>query len=308
VTDEENKTMQESFEKQKNEITPEFEQSVSSPASEPMEKEPPLEKEEPNETPVDFLAVESPQSSYQMLTRQQIRGLKRTQRKKEKEAKKLQRIEQKRLKNERRQRQREEKNMIQQQPFLISSERHSEHLDTFEPVESPEKKVYQEEFKDIECIDKKTAELLYKNGYFSIENIKDATIDDLIQIRGIKKKLAKQIKKEIMQKGTLPESDEFVLMQQSLAKKKSPKKLKDTAEWESYPSKKKIPKQPSIEICTYKQYTLYKKESRSNDRKKTTIHFFSKDRPLKGQPAPLPEGYFIVVNKKTGIPYLKKKR
>ncbi len=309
VTDEQGSVIQDSYEQQKTESTPEFEQVTITQGSQSQERESTLQIEEPLESSVDFLPVEPSESSYQMLTRQQIRGLKRTQRKKEKVAKKLQRVEQKRLKKERTQREKEEKQMMRQQtPFVKSEEEQQGHIDTFEPVETLQEKAYRYEFKGIECIDEKTAELLYKNGYFSIENLKDATLEDLVQIRGIKRKLAKQIKKEIGQSRTLPDTDEFVPMKQTLVKKKSSKKLKDTAEWESYPPKKKITKQPSSEVCIYKQYTLYKRESRSDDRKKTTIHFFSKEKPENGQQTQLPEGYLIAVNKKTGIPYLKKKR
>jgi len=309
VTVDPGRAIQESYEQQKARSTQEFEQYTIAKTPESMEKESMIHKEESGESSVDFLPVEPSEPSYQMLTRQQIRGLKRTQRKKEKEAIKLQRIEQKRLKKEKRQREKEEKQMmIQQAPFLKSEGEQPVQLDTFEPVEILKEKAYRDEFKGIECIDEKTAELLYKNGYFSIENLKDATIDDLVQIRGIKRKLAKQIKKEIGQNKTLHDTDEFVPMKQVPVKKKSFKKLKDTAEWESYPPKKKTTKPASSEVCNYKQYTLYKTESRSNDRKKTTIHFFSKEKPEKGKPAQLPEGYHIAVHKKTGIPYLKKKR
>lgn len=308
VTDEQGRTTPESYKQHTVESTQEFEQFTIAEVSESQEKESLLQKEEPLESSVDFLPVEPSESSYQMLTRQQIRGLKRTQRKKEKEAKKLQRIEQKRLKKEKRQKEKEDKQTMKQQAlFLKPEEEQPVHLDTFEPVETHQEKAYRDEFKGIECIDEKNAEILYKNGYFSIENLRDATIDDLVQIRGIKRKLAKQIKKEIGQNRTLPDTDEFVPMKQTPVKKKSLKKLKDTAEWESYPPKKKATKQPSSEVCTYKQYTLYKRESRSDDRKKTTIHFFSKEKPEKGQPTKLPEGYYIAINKKTGIPYLKKK-
>ncbi len=309
VTDGPERTIQESYEQQKAENTPEFEQVSIFPASESLEEEPVIRKEEQPETSVDFLPVEPSESSYKMLTRQQIRGLKRAQRKKEKEAKKLQRIEQKRLKRERRQQDNEEEQTMKQQPPLQESQEEQPiHLETFEPVESPQQKRYREDFKGIECIDEKTAELLYKNGYFSIENLEDATIDDLVQIRGIKRKLAKQIKKEIEQNSTLPDTDEFVPMKQTLAKKKSAKKLKDTAEWESYTVEKKITKQASPAVCTYKEYTLYKKVSSLNKGKKTTIHFFSKEKPRNGQPTQLPEGCRITINKKTGVPYLKKKR
>ncbi len=175
-------------------------------------------------------------------------------------------------------------------------------------VESPRIKVDLIAFKGIESIDDKIAELLYKNGYFSIENLKDATVDDLVQIRGIKRKLAKQIKKEIEQKTTIPEELEFVPIKQKRGAKKPKEEPEDTAEWESYPVEK-ILKKPSLRFaCTYEEYTLYKRETGKHSGKKTTIHFFSREKPDIGDPAQLPDGYQIAVNKKTGIPYLKKKK
>jgi hypothetical protein len=97
-------------------------------------------------------------------------------------------------------------------------------------------------------------------------------------------------------------------MEQPKTRKKTAKKLKDTAEWETYPSKQKTKQKASSAICIYKEYTLYKRESTGPGRKKTTIHFFSKEKPKKGRPCQLPGGFLIAVNKNTGIPYLKKKR
>jgi hypothetical protein len=309
VTDQQDVTIQESYEQQKADSTPEFEQVTIVQAPDSRQEESILNKGEPSEISVDFLPVEPSESSYQMLTKQQIRGLKRTQRKKEKEAKKLQRIEQKRLKKERRQKEKEEKQTMKQQPPLLQwQEEQQVNHETFEPVDSPQQKKYRDSFKGVECIDEKTAELLYKNGYFSIENLKDTTIDDLVEIRGIKRKLAKQIKKEIGQKIVPFDTDEFVPMKQTTTKKKSAKKLNDTVEWESYPAEKKKTKKASPRVCTHKEFTLYKRVSSSNNRKKTTIHFFSKEKPQYGQPTQLPKGYHIAVNKKTNVPYLKKNR
>ena len=52
-------------------------------------------------------------------------------------------------------------------------------------------------FKDIESIDKKTAELLIKNDYDTIEGILKTNVTDLAKIEGITKKKAKKIIKEI---------------------------------------------------------------------------------------------------------------
>jgi ERCC4-type nuclease len=52
-------------------------------------------------------------------------------------------------------------------------------------------------FKNIESIDNKTAILLYNNGFLSIEDLKNATLKELIKIKGIKRKIAKKIIKEL---------------------------------------------------------------------------------------------------------------
>ena len=61
-------------------------------------------------------------------------------------------------------------------------------------------------------------------------------------------------------------------------------------------------------VCKYKGYTLYRKEIILNDGSKRVIHFFSKEKPDEGEPSPLPDGYEIKMDKKTGIPFIRKKR
>jgi len=57
-----------------------------------------------------------------------------------------------------------------------------------------------EVFKDLDVIDDDTAELLYDNGYISVDDLKEASVKDLSRIKGIKSKTAKRIKKEIEEK------------------------------------------------------------------------------------------------------------
>jgi uncharacterized membrane-anchored protein YhcB (DUF1043 family) len=52
-------------------------------------------------------------------------------------------------------------------------------------------------FKAIESVDDETAVYLYDNGFTSIEDLKNATAKDLIKIKGIKRKKAKRIIKEL---------------------------------------------------------------------------------------------------------------
>ncbi len=52
-------------------------------------------------------------------------------------------------------------------------------------------------FKDFKSIDENIANLLYENGFTSIESLEEIKVKDLAKIAGIKKKMAKTIKKEI---------------------------------------------------------------------------------------------------------------
>ena len=60
---------------------------------------------------------------------------------------------------------------------------------------------------------------------------------------------------------------------------------------------------------TYEGWTLYKRDVKLRGGNMQTIYFFSKKKPKSGTPCDeLPRGYKVVVNKRTGLPYLKKKR
>lgn len=54
-------------------------------------------------------------------------------------------------------------------------------------------------------------------------------------------------------------------------------------------------------------YTLYAREQQVRGEKYQTVYFFSKRKPVVGKSVDVPEGYLVVVEKKTGIPFLKKK-
>jgi hypothetical protein len=58
----------------------------------------------------------------------------------------------------------------------------------------------------------------------------------------------------------------------------------------------------------YGDYTLYQKTITINDEEKRTIHFFAKDAPETGKPTDLPSDYEVKINRKTGVPYIKKKQ
>jgi hypothetical protein len=60
-------------------------------------------------------------------------------------------------------------------------------------------------------------------------------------------------------------------------------------------------------LYRYEDWVLYKKDVTLKGGKKQTIYFFTKRTPKSGTPCDLPNGYIVNVNKRTGLPYLKKK-
>ena len=161
-------------------------------------------------------------------------------------------------------------------------------------------------FKDIESIDEKTAKLLYKNRIISVDILRETPINELTKIKGIKRKLAKKIKRDVGE---------------------APKRIDEKGEWHVVVDapkgdiKEKIEVKPSFhkdetseqkqkETKTYRygDYALYRKEIKVGPGKKRTIHFFSRTEPEDGGPVDLPDGYEVKVNKKTGVPYIRKKK
>ncbi len=54
-------------------------------------------------------------------------------------------------------------------------------------------------------------------------------------------------------------------------------------------------------------YTLYARDQRLRGDKFLTVYFFSKRKPVVGKAVEVPEGYLVLVDKKSGVPYLQKK-
>ena len=169
-----------------------------------------------------------------------------------------------------------------------------------------------EAFRTIPSIDDRTADLLFRSGYFTVEQLRSTPISTLVKIKGIKRKHAKQIKKDVDASLITPEAPSITPPPAPVPKRKPKPKPKQKAhkdedegmEWESYVAPRDL-HLPSY--CTYRGYTLYQRETKVG-RKKTTKHVFSKTPPKEGYPVSLPEGYTIDVNKRTGVPYLKKKK
>jgi hypothetical protein len=150
-----------------------------------------------------------------------------------------------------------------------------------------------EVFKEIESIDEKTAILLYNNGFTSINEINDVTLEDLIRIKGIKRRIAKNIKREIKKKIDEKEILKHESLKRDKVAAKKPKKTIKSEKKKGY---------------IHGEYSLYKKEMKLGSDKKRTIHFFSKDKPDDSQPVNLPDGYEVKVNRITGVPYISRKK
>lgn len=189
-------------------------------------------------------------------------------------------------------------------------------------------------FEDVDSVDDKTAMLLLKNGYADIESLKKASYKELSKIKGIKRKKAKEIIKDLQEDAEweiIDEPSEPVKKEKSKSKPlknkvtkffKRKKEKKSTGKKEEikedisdddfYMDKngktlKKTPKKSKKQGYTYKKYTLYEKKVTTKKGNKRTIRFFSKEKPDDSKPIKLPKGYKVKENKKTGVPYIKKK-
>ena len=60
-------------------------------------------------------------------------------------------------------------------------------------------------------------------------------------------------------------------------------------------------------VYTYEGWTLYCRDVELKGGRQQTIYFFSKKSPKSGTPCDKPDNMVVGVNKRTGLPYLKKK-
>jgi hypothetical protein len=58
---------------------------------------------------------------------------------------------------------------------------------------------------------------------------------------------------------------------------------------------------------THEGWTLYCRDVKLKGGKNQKIYFFSKRTPKSGTPCDKPDAYTVGVNRRTGLPYLKKK-
>jgi len=186
--------------------------------------------------------------------------------------------------------------------------------DFFEEDKAIKKDKEIDAFKGISNIDEKTASLLYENKITSIDILREKSVSELTRIKGIRRKFAKRIKKEIENIDKKTENTkEYDEKLAHVIIKDEPSIEEETheGEWESYSideiSKEKSKDEDKIGHM-YRDYTLYRKEIETTSGKKRIVHFFSKGEPDEGKPSELPTGFEVRVNKKTGVPYLKKKK
>lgn len=68
-----------------------------------------------------------------------------------------------------------------------------------------------------------------------------------------------------------------------------------------------VPVRPSQAMAyQHGDYTLYAREVELKGGHRQVIYFFSQRSPKSGMAVDLPDGYDVAVNKRTGLPYLKK--
>lgn len=58
---------------------------------------------------------------------------------------------------------------------------------------------------------------------------------------------------------------------------------------------------------THDGYTLFAREVQLKGQHKQVIYFFSQRTPKSGMPVDLPDGYDVAVNKRSGLPYLRRR-
>jgi len=190
--------------------------------------------------------------------------------------------------------QKEEKEKIIDMGKNIEEEIEEEESKTKEDTEEQNKKI--EIFKDYKSVNERTAILLFDNGYVTVESLKNVTLEDLRKIKGIKRRTAKKIKKEIDEK-----IEEEVAFEDIKNIEKDVELLTLSKKKASKPEKKQT------KGLTRNGYTLYEKKIKTKSGKRV-IRFFSKSKPKAAVPIELPKNFKVLVNKKTGAPYLKKKK
>jgi len=135
--------------------------------------------------------------------------------------------------------------------------------------------------------------------------LKDDKILATSKKKGLKKLKKKQKEEEKLKKAEskIPKlkGDEELSFEEKIIEDKP-------TEWESYDIDEIPEEKPDASVYTHGDFTLYKKEIKTATGKKRTVHFFSKKTPDMGDAVQPPEGYEVKVNRRTNLPYLKKKK
>ncbi len=148
------------------------------------------------------------------------------------------------------------------------------------------------EFASLKTINQETAVLLFQHGITSLDDLKHSSVDHLKAIEGLSDHDADRINEEVQRLKNVESL-------RRIEKELSSEEKKEIAE-------ESVQTASNEEVATYGDYTLYKKEISIGDDNTRVVHFFSKEPPKDSDPAPLPKGYQIKVNRKTGVPFIKK--
>lgn len=81
----------------------------------------------------------------------------------------------------------------------------------------------------------------------------------------------------------------------------------DDMDWDE-PAAPPTPAAPIGEPFIHGDYTLYARDVELATGNNQRIYFFARGRPSAGNPSPLPEGYVVRENEKTGLPFLARDR
>jgi len=148
-------------------------------------------------------------------------------------------------------------------------------------------------FASVNHIDQNTALLLYHHDIKTMEDLRKTSLESLKDIDGINDEKAEHIFHEINQDRENTSSEDELKKEEPSSHQGSEGKASDAKHEKPY---------------RYGAYSLYEKEISIGDDKNRIVHFFSKNPPEDSKPSFLPPGYEVKVNRKTGVPFIKKIR
>jgi Holliday junction resolvasome RuvABC DNA-binding subunit len=163
-------------------------------------------------------------------------------------------------------------------------------------------------FEKIDSINDKIYKILMEYSINSLTELDNLTIKDLTKMKGIRKKIAKKIKQEVkmeLEKTQEPVVEKYYYDEDTYEKEEN----LEEDEWESFDEEEiSDVKVSEVKGFRHGEYNLYEKEIELKDGNKRTVRFFSKEEPENSKLIMLPRGYEVKENKKTGVPYLRKKK